>query len=203
MLKTIVAGTLSLFSVLVVGADLEAALKAHQAQDYAAAYKEFMALATQNDSAAQANIGFYYDRGLFVRENASEAFKWYEKAATNGDVDAQYNLAIMYEEGRGTERDYEQAFKWYNAAAEQGDNHAAINIGLFFEEGLGRSQDKAQAYAWYYVAAQRGDLTAEAKREAIGESMSDVDIAGAAQHGEEILWRQRTQPVRQTREMEI
>ena len=203
MLKFTIVGTLCLFAVMVQSADLESALKAHQKQDYAEAYKQFMALAEKNDAAAQANIGFYYDQGLYVGEDAAEAFKWYRQAADNGDIDAQYNIAIMYEEGRGVERDFGQAFRWYHAAAEQGDNHAAINVGLFFEEGLGRSQDKAQAYAWYYVAGKRGDLTAEEKRKAIGESMSADDITKAAKQGEEILWQQRANPVRQSRETEI
>src|SRR5205814_6910270 len=63
--------------------------------------------------------GVYYELGLRVERNYSEAANWYRKAADQGLAHAQYNLGICYDVGHGVPRDYEEAVKWFRKAADQ------------------------------------------------------------------------------------
>jgi len=189
--------------VLSQAADLEVALRAHKAKDYAGAYATFKELAEGGDAAAQSNVGYYHDRGIHVKVDPNEAAQWYKRSAEQGDVDGQYNLAAMYEEGRGVVKDYSKAFGWYSAAAQQGDNHAAIALALFHEEGLGREKNPIQAYAWYYIAADRGDSYALEQRDTLGDQMTHGEISQAVEIGDALLDEQADLKSRQSREFEI
>ena len=50
---------------------------------------------------AQCNLGFFYDRGVGVAEDAAKAVEWYERAAEQGYPRAQCNLGYCYESGKG------------------------------------------------------------------------------------------------------
>ena len=80
--------------------------------------------AERGDAAAQASLGYKYEKGQGCVQSYSEAVKWYRKAAEQGHANAQYNLGVSYERGRGVPRDYSEAAKWFRKAAEQGDANA-------------------------------------------------------------------------------
>ena len=158
---------------------LDTALKLHGKKDYTAAFEIFNILANNGNTAAQANIGYYYDNGYGVEKNSEEAVRWYKHAAKNGNIHAQFNLGIMYEIGAGVTKDYEKAYKWFNMAAERGDRHAATYLGLFHEEGLGRPVDNIQAYAWYSIAAERHDRYGVDKRDAVAKILDKDELKQA------------------------
>jgi tetratricopeptide (TPR) repeat protein len=87
--------------------------------DYVTALRLLRPLADQGDVQAQYNLGVFYDHGLGVPQNNSEAVKWYRKAADQGEDRAQNNLATMYANGQGVAQNYSEAVKWFRKAADQ------------------------------------------------------------------------------------
>ena len=55
----------------------------------------FLKSAEQNDTSAQSNLGFLYERGLGVRLDYVEAFKWLSLAAESGDLPSRAEHAIQ------------------------------------------------------------------------------------------------------------
>jgi TPR repeat protein len=137
-----IAAVLTAFA-LSAHAGLDEGMAGLQRGDYAAALKEFRALAERRDAAAEYNLGRIYDHGWGVPQDDKEAVAWYRKAADQGYVAAQYNLGMMYAEGRGVPQDYQQAAAWFWRAADQGNASAQINLGAMYAEGRGVPQ-KAQ-----------------------------------------------------------
>lgn len=179
------------FTAALQAADMATALRYHEFRDYDSAFSAFMELAEAGDTAAQANVGYYYDNGLAVARDADEAARWYRLAAEAGDVTAQYNLGILYETGDGVARDYTEAFRWFRAAAEQGDTKACIYVGLFLEEGLGRQRDPVMAFAWYTAAAEGGDPAGRMKREEIAPALTAAQLERAEAEAAGIIARLR------------
>ena len=81
--------------------EFEKGVVAYQRGDYQAALKEFLPLADQGEAPAQNYLGFMYDTGIGVIEDATEAVRWYRRAADQGDARAQTSLGFMYANGRG------------------------------------------------------------------------------------------------------
>ena len=103
---------LSVWAAVTVGspsltlADLMDGILAHQRGDYAAALKEFRALASQGVADALYNLGLMFDRGQGVKRDYKEAMTWWRMAAEQEHAEAQYKLGVMYENGRGVIQDY-------------------------------------------------------------------------------------------------
>ena len=74
-------------------------VSAYKSGDYAAAFKEFAALAEQGDVDAQYNLAVMYHNGQGVPQDDKQAVKWNTKAAEQGKAKAKYNLALMYKIG--------------------------------------------------------------------------------------------------------
>ncbi|MEE8321199.1 MAG: hypothetical protein V3R68_05100 [Gammaproteobacteria bacterium] len=96
--------------------------------DYSEALDQFLPLATQGDSEAQAHLGSMYYVGKGVEQDYGKAFDWYRRAAEQGNVDAQYSIGNMYLLGESVEQNNDTAAEWYARAAEQG--HAAAQHNL-------------------------------------------------------------------------
>ncbi len=105
-------------------AGFDEGVAAYERGDYAAALREFRALAEQGDADAQYNLGFMYGEGQGVPQDYAEAVKWFRKAAEQGVAPAQSRLGIMYYEGHGVVQDYVQAHMWLNLAAARGGGDA-------------------------------------------------------------------------------
>ena len=72
--------------------------------------------ARAGDAAAQAQLGYNFQKGIGAAQSAAEALKWYRRAADQGLVTAQNNLGFMYARGRGVPKDLTQAYMWYALA---------------------------------------------------------------------------------------
>ena len=117
--------------------------------------------AERGDAAAQASLGYKYDKGQDCVQSYSEAAKWYRKAAEQGNSVAQHNLAILYAEGHGVPQDYSEAAKWYRKAAEQGNAVAQHNLGYMYFNGHGVPQDYSEAAKWHRKAAEQGNANSQ------------------------------------------
>ena len=82
------------------------------------------------------SLGFDYDNGIGVPQNAKKAAKLYRGSADQGHVFAQFSLGALYEKGRGVPQDYVEAYKWYSLAGdiEQRDKLATKMSPLQIEE---------------------------------------------------------------------
>jgi len=164
--------------------ELDDALAAYDARNYARALELLKPLAESGDPLAQSNLAYMLYEGQGAKANVGEAEKWYRLAAEQGDANAQYNLGVMYENGSGVPRDLTEAAKWWRLAAQQGYAPAQYNLGALYYSGRGVPKDLVRAYMWKSLALE-GVLTnvaprkARVGRDAIGASMSQAQIAQA------------------------
>ena len=139
-----------------VRADFAAGLKAYEAGDYYAAYKEWLPLAEADDPAAQRNLGHLYRLGRGVTKDFVKAAEWYRKSAEQGFARAQANLGNMYLRGQGVQKDPKTAASWFGRAAKQNHPIAQYNLGLMYENGIGVSKDDVAALGWFFRASKAG-----------------------------------------------
>lgn len=106
------------------GAALAAALLCgvapHAAQAQSLWYKpppfRHVELAYRGDPRAQAWLGYLYEKGIGVPQNAEKAVYWYHCAADRGQPHAQFLLGMAHDLGRGAPQDYILAYAWTNQA---------------------------------------------------------------------------------------
>ena len=139
----------------------DTALAARNRGDYEYALREFTRLAEQGLASAQAMLGFMYDNGEGVAEDAPQAAQWYTRAAEQGVAAAQDMLGRMYLSGRGVPQDDAQAVHWISSAAEQGLANAQAMLGFMYRNGEGVAADAALAAQWYTRAAEQGVAEAQ------------------------------------------
>ena len=96
-------------------------VEAWEKGDFAAALREWSALAEQGNTLAQFSLGWLYEDGRGVTQDHKEAVKWYLKAAEQGFEDAQFNLGVMYMNGQGVLQNNIYAYIWVNIAASSGN----------------------------------------------------------------------------------
>ena len=89
----------------VAAQDYDKGLAAYDADDFAAALKEFTPLAEAGNAYAQSNLGVMYFKGNGVPKDYAEAVKWWRLAADQGNAQAQYKLGKMYRDGQGVLQD--------------------------------------------------------------------------------------------------
>jgi TPR repeat protein len=85
--------------------------------DYPTAARRLLPLAERGSADAQALLGFMYEFGRGVPQDAVVAVHWYLCAAEQGHATAQYQLGLMYDKGQGVPRSPLIAYKWLNLAA--------------------------------------------------------------------------------------
>lgn len=142
-------------------ADIYSANEALARGEFAAAAREFKALAEAGDAGAQASLGYLYYAGEGVPRDYERAVFWYGKAAVQGNRDAQYNLAVAYAFGEGVGLDLAEAALWYRRAAQQGHILAQYSLGLSYASGEGVAQDAAEAARWFRAAGGQGYAPAQ------------------------------------------
>ncbi len=171
-------------SAAVSAKDIDKAMAAYHAGNFAAALEELLPLARQGHVLAQYNVGVTYDEGL---GDYAEAAKWYRRAAEQGDPMAQTNLGHMYDSGDGVPQDHAEAVNWYRLAAKQGDTYAQSTLGLMHSTGDGVRQDNVKAYMWYNISDVNGFNGGSILRAAITPEMTPAEILQAQAMADECL----------------
>jgi len=90
---------------------------AYRRAQYSVAANKLLPLARHGSSQAQALLGFMYEYGRGVIQNAVIAAQLYQCAADQGHPMAQYQLGLMYDKGHGVPRSAVQAYVLLNLAA--------------------------------------------------------------------------------------
>jgi localization factor PodJL len=148
-------------------------------QDLEAAVAWYTRAADAGLAPAQYRLGSIYEKGMGVEKDAAAAQRWYAQAAEAGNVKAMHNLAVLYAEGAGGEPDLDRAAELFREAAEHGVRDSQFNLAILHARGLGVKQDMVEAYKWFAVAASSGDAEALKRRDIIGKSLSEPDLAKA------------------------
>lgn len=105
--------------------DLDDAVEAMRAGDFAEAYCVMRPLAESGDADAQYNIGWMYLNGYGLRVNDELALKWWKKASAQGHTDASFSIGMLYNLGDGNvPKDSAKAIDYYILAAKAGQEDA-------------------------------------------------------------------------------
>lgn len=106
---------------------------------------------------AQYDLGKFFEQGIGVDQDMTQARSLISDAADAGHVGAMYDLALFMAEGEGGAMDETGAIDWFRKAANHGFLDAQYNLGVMYAEGIGAEQDLAEALYWFELASRRGD----------------------------------------------
>ncbi|WP_127089283.1 tetratricopeptide repeat protein [Aquabacter cavernae] len=138
-------------------AEMEQALAAARAGDYAAALDIWERLGRAGHARAQNNIGACFAEGMGgLARDPALAERWLSLSAAGGDSVGRRNLAALYFKGEGVTQDYARAADLYRAAAEQGDAPAQDMLSWMLLEGEVVPLDITGARLWAEAAADQG-----------------------------------------------
>lgn len=107
------------------------------------AFELFLKAATLGESAAQHNIGYFYEVGEGVAKDINKALYWYKKAwRADGQTDTCMNIAQLYASAGNSKR----AVFWWSKAVSKNDGDAALELAKFY---LSRNKrgDKNKAFS--------------------------------------------------------
>jgi TPR repeat protein len=93
--------------------------------NYRHALKWFKLAAEAGHSSAQNSLVYFFEKGIVVEMDFSEALCWYAKVAANNNKGAMVNVARMYRKGLIDDQpNYSQSIEWYKKAAQLGSSVA-------------------------------------------------------------------------------
>lgn len=99
--------------------------------------------------AAQHLLGFLFEKGLSVEQDAEKAKVLYFMAAEGGDLDARVALGNFAADAG----DHEEAVRQFTLAAEAGDARAMTRLGVHYTRGAGVKADTQRGAAYFEQAA--------------------------------------------------
>ena len=131
--------------------------------DLKQAFTLFTRAASLGDVSSQLDLGYFFDRGLFVKKDKKKAMRWYRRAYLQRDAGAANNIGTVY-------RDLGDARKmlwWFRRAAAMGDLDVLLDLGKRYEKGLAVPRNPAKARLLYRRVVQSKFATKDDKAEAI------------------------------------
>ncbi len=125
------------------------------------AFRLFLTAAKRGDPSAQHNLGYFYDVGVGVKPNRTEALYWYKRAFRRGYRTAASNIGTIFRDEEKTR----QALSWFQRAIKLGDADANLEVAkvLLRKEG---DAGRAIVYLRRTINAKQGDVTKGSKQEA-------------------------------------
>jgi TPR repeat protein len=123
--------------------------------DYPTAARKLIPLAERGNAEAQALLGFMYEYGRGIPQDAVVAVQWYTCAAEQGHPFAQYQLGLMYDKGHGLPRSVVLAYMWLNLAAahapsSERENYLRIRDAVASKLNTAQiAEAQALAYNWF------------------------------------------------------
>jgi len=127
--KLFVIAAVALLSGPASAEDIDDAIQAMRAGDFAEAYCILKPYAEKGDADAQYNIGWMYLNGYGLAMNDSLALEWWQRAAKQGHTDAIFSIAMLYTLGEGqVKKDMDKAIEYYLMALRAGHEDAGMII---------------------------------------------------------------------------
>lgn len=111
--------------------------------------------AAKGQADAISTLGWMYETGKGVAEDAAKAVSLYRTAIAQGDSFGQWRMGVMIDEGaaQGT---HEQAVALFRQAAAQKSAGATASLGVMYATGRGVERDYETAMRYYQAAARMG-----------------------------------------------
>lgn len=103
--------------------------------DYGAAALGMQRLAEQGNAEAQMDLGYLYEHGFGVRQDAAQAQAWYEKAAAQGLPRAEVCLADMLIWSKSLPHDAPRGLELLKRADAAGDQFASYDLAYLYRVG--------------------------------------------------------------------
>lgn len=126
-------------------------------ENYKNAFKILEKLAAKNDNFAKNEMGFFYEKGIFVEKDIKKAIKLYSEAGNNNYVPAMYNIGrLKLEDGNAAE-----AFSIFNNIEDQNYAPALNLLGVMYNNGDYVNKDLDKAFLYYKKAADLGNPDAK------------------------------------------
>lgn len=154
-------------------------------QNYAEAFRLYLAAANKGSARAQNQLGILYDNGQGVEQSCSESVKWYKKAIQKKNTKAMSNLALMYHEGHCVDKDIAKSLQLYMKCGRAGFVKCMKSAGVVYNKDF---QDKQTAFKWFLKAAEANDAEVQ---EVIGEEYYYGDPV-SKNNAEAIYWLKRS-----------
>jgi uncharacterized protein len=104
--------------------------------------------AEMGDPEAQYTYGYYFLKGIEVRQDDSLASSWLLKSAKQGWKAAQLQIAVNYINGKGIARDVQQGFYWALLCARQNDPTCMEAVAEFYKRGSVSAENPDSALFW-------------------------------------------------------
>lgn len=97
------------------------------------------------NKSSQCNLGFMYEKGIYVKKDLKKSFDLYEKSANNGYELCKHNMGVMYFDGMFVQQNYKKAYEWfaqaYNLITKRGYYKSKKYIYDMKCKGLGTKKD--------------------------------------------------------------
>jgi TPR repeat protein len=106
----------------------EVASHLEEAGQWKSAFRLWSAAARAGHSAAQHNIGYYYDVGLGVRPNRANALRWYRLAWRRNEASAAHNIGTIWRDDGNQSR----ALAWFLKAIRSGHEDSYIDVAKMY-----------------------------------------------------------------------
>jgi len=173
--------------------ELDDAVDAMRAGNFAEAYCIMRPLAEAGDADAQYNIGWMYLNGYGLRTNAILALQWWEKASAQGNSDASLSIGMLYSLGEGdVGKDLNKAIDYYLLAVGDGQEDAVTIL-----QSMMLRNDKEIRGRMHSIVAQHGPLFGDKyqvkanKLNARSEPSIDSKVIAMLVKGQAVLELQR------------
>ena len=149
-------------------------------QDWERAVYWYARAAAQDHGGALRNLGFHYQVGKGVPQNAASALAYTERAAReHEDPVAQYNLGLHYQNGWAVGKDAERAIHWFHQSAQAGYVAAQFAVSQAYRFGAGDSSDPVQEYFWLCLAAGGGSEPAITRLQPARRELTAAQVGAA------------------------
>ena len=136
------------------------AVALYNSGDHAGAAALVRQAAEAGNPTATYEMGYIYENGDGLQQDAGQAAQWYLKAADLGDAAGEAAVGQLYESGNQVAENWDTAVLWYMRSAQQGNRMGEFRLGRSYHYGVGVALDLGAAAQWYDKAAAQGDSQA-------------------------------------------
>lgn len=126
-------------------------------KNYKNAFNILEKLIAKNDDFAKNEMGFFYEKGIFVEKDINKAIQFYGEAGNNNYIPAMYNIGrLKLEDGNAAE-----AFSIFNKIEDQNYAPALNLLGVMYNNGDYVDKDLDKAFLYYKKSAELGNPDAK------------------------------------------
>ncbi|KXS56863.1 MAG: hypothetical protein AMR96_00305 [Candidatus Adiutrix intracellularis] len=128
--------------------------------DLQTARKYLIELGKEAEPQTFMTLGAFYENGIGIAPNYTEALFWYQKAAATNLPEAFYSLGVCYEVGLGAAAEPAKAILNFQKAADLKIPNAAYKLAFIYLEGFLVDIDQDKAISYLKEALENGQAEA-------------------------------------------